>query len=97
MRPQRLSNSEIAARLQTLAHWQLLDGKLRRDFRFADFAAAFGFMARCALIAEKMDHHPEWSNAYNRVTVALVTHDAGGITDLDFTLAAAMSAASGHH
>jgi 4a-hydroxytetrahydrobiopterin dehydratase len=94
MRPKRLSDSDIATRLTTLPAWQLKDGKLSCEFRFADFATAFAFMTRCALVAEKMDHHPEWSNVYNRVNVALVTHDADGITELDFALAAAMNAAS---
>jgi 4a-hydroxytetrahydrobiopterin dehydratase len=67
--------------------WGLADGKLRKEFRFKDFVEAFGFMSRVALVAESMDHHPEWSNVYSRVVVDLSTHDAGGITELDFTLA----------
>jgi 4a-hydroxytetrahydrobiopterin dehydratase len=90
-RPPRLSDAEITARLSSLPGWSVADGKLRRDFRFRDFSEAFGFMARAALVAEKMDHHPDWSNVFNRVTVELSTHDAGGITDLDFELAAAMN------
>jgi len=94
-RPARLSDAEIHARLATLPGWLLAAGKLRREFRFADFSEAFGFMARAALAAEKMDHHPDWSNAWNRVTVELTTHDAGGLTGLDFELAAAMDRLAG--
>jgi 4a-hydroxytetrahydrobiopterin dehydratase len=89
-RPARLSDAEIKARLATLPGWSLAGGKLRREFRFADFSEAFGFMARAALAAEKLDHHPDWTNVWNRVTVELSTHDAGGLTALDFELAAAM-------
>jgi 4a-hydroxytetrahydrobiopterin dehydratase len=91
-RPARLSDAEIAERLKSLPGWSLTSGKLHREFRFGDFSEAFGFMARAALAAEKMNHHPDWSNVWNRVTVDLSTHDAGGITELDFRLAAAMSA-----
>lgn len=89
---QRLGDKEIQERLAKLPHWSLHDGKLMRDFKFADFVAAFGFMTRTAIVAEKMNHHPEWSNVYNRVTVSLVTHEAKGITELDFTLAEKMEA-----
>ena len=85
-----LTGSEITARLADHDGWELVDGKLHRELRFPDFATAFGFMAATAVVAEKMDHHPEWSNVYNRVTVDLVTHDAGGITELDFALATAI-------
>jgi len=91
-RPRKLSDPEIGTRLQTLPDWELAGGKLRREFVFRDFVTAFGFMSQVALIAEKMDHHPEWSNVYNRVVVELQTHDAGGLTDLDFELAAAAGA-----
>jgi 4a-hydroxytetrahydrobiopterin dehydratase len=86
----KLSDGEIQARLRELPEWTLLDGKLHREFRFADFVAAFGFMSRCALVAERMDHHPEWSNVYNRVSVSLTTHDCGGISERDFKLARRM-------
>ncbi len=89
-RPARLPEDEITRRLAALPAWSLADGKLRREFRFRDFSEAFGFMTRAALVAEKMDHHPDWSNVFSRVTVELSTHDAGGITALDFELAAAM-------
>lgn len=78
--------------LAKLDNWQLEDGGLAitRRFVFSDFSAAFGFMTRAALVAEKMNHHPEWSNVYNRVEIRLTTHDAGGLTARDFELAAAM-------
>jgi 4a-hydroxytetrahydrobiopterin dehydratase len=84
--PENLSADEIAQRLAALPAWSLNDGKLYREFRFTDFSAAFGFMTRCALLAEKIDHHPEWSNVYNRVKAALTTHSANGITVLDFQM-----------
>ncbi|MBU6283478.1 4a-hydroxytetrahydrobiopterin dehydratase [bacterium] len=70
--------------------WKFVGGKLCREFRFADFVSAFGFMSSVALVAESMNHHPEWSNVYGRVRVELVTHDAGGLTELDFELARRM-------
>src|SRR5215475_13981672 len=75
-----------------LPEWTRTEGRdaLHRTFTFADFNAAFGFMARAALVAEKMDHHPEWTNVWNRVAVTLSTHSAGGLTDLDVKLAEAM-------
>ncbi|MBM4203387.1 MAG: 4a-hydroxytetrahydrobiopterin dehydratase [Gammaproteobacteria bacterium] len=76
--------------------WKIEDGKLCRNFRFSDFAEAFGFMTRIAIYADKADHHPEWQNVYNRVSVQLVTHDAGGITDRDFALARRMENAAVH-
>ena len=73
--------------------WTERDGALHRDFGFADFSAAFAFMTRVALIAERMDHHPEWSNVYNRVHIVLTTHDEGNtVTDLDRQMAAAIDA-----
>ena len=84
----RLSNEEIAAGLEALPAWQLQDGKLHRELHFADFSEAFAFMARVALEAEKRDHHPDWSNVYNRVTVDLQTHDVGGVSQKDLDLAA---------
>jgi 4a-hydroxytetrahydrobiopterin dehydratase len=70
--------------------WKVINGKLHRELKFADFVSAFGFMSRVALLAEKRDHHPEWSNVYNKVVIDLVTHDAGGITDKDVELAQAI-------
>jgi 4a-hydroxytetrahydrobiopterin dehydratase len=90
-----LSAERIAARLPELPAWRVEGGKLCRSFRFADFPSAFGFMTRCAFAAEKLDHHPDWTNVYNRVDVALSTHDAGGLTDKDFELALAMDEAAG--
>lgn len=89
-----LSDDERKEALASLGSWQLEAGGLAisRDFRFADFAAAFGFMANAALKAEAMNHHPEWSNVYNRVSVRLTSHDAGGLTGLDIRLARAMDA-----
>ncbi len=86
-RPKALSREDVAARITQRPGWRLDQDKLHRLFEFGDFVEAFGFMSRIALLAEKMDHHPEWSNVYNRVEVRLTTHDAGGITDLDFELA----------
>nr|HEX4318682.1 4a-hydroxytetrahydrobiopterin dehydratase [Kofleriaceae bacterium] len=87
----KLSDADITSRLASTPGWTVANGKLHRDFQFADFVAAFGFMARAALVAEKLNHHPEWFNVYNKVAVDLATHDAGGITALDFELAAAMT------
>ena len=88
----RLSPSEIAALATTLPAWSVAEGTLRRSFRFAGFNAAWGFMARVALLAEAQDHHPDWSNSYDRVDIALSTHDAGGITARDVRLAQAIDA-----
>jgi 4a-hydroxytetrahydrobiopterin dehydratase len=88
-RPSKLSEDEIRERLRRLDGWQVVEGRLRREIRFASFVEAFGFMASLALVAESKDHHPDWSNAYNRVTIELCTHDVGGITELDFELAEA--------
>ena len=89
-RPKALETSEIEARVARLDGWSLEDGKLHRTFRFANFVEAFGFMTSAALFAEKLDHHPNWSNVYNRVSVTLWTHDVGALTELDFRLARAM-------
>jgi len=94
-RPPRLADAEVSARLAALPGWSLSGGRLRREFVFHDFSQAFGFMSRAALAAEKRDHHPDWSNVWNRVTVELWTHDAGGLTSLDFELAAEMSRLAG--
>lgn len=91
-----LDPAAIAERLAARPLWTLdADGKgIRRSLRFANFNAAFGFMARVALAAERADHHPEWSNVYNRVDIRLSTHDAGGLTERDFALAAVVDAAA---
>jgi 4a-hydroxytetrahydrobiopterin dehydratase len=83
----KLDDAEIQSKVEKLAGWSMKDGKLHREYKFADFPHAFGMMATAAPAIEKMDHHPEWSNVYNRVTVDLSTHDAGGITQKDFDLA----------
>jgi 4a-hydroxytetrahydrobiopterin dehydratase len=92
-----LSSADRAAALARLSGWQEAEGgkAITRTFGFADFNAAFGFMTRAALVAEKMDHHPDWSNAYDKVTVTLSTHSAGGVTSADILLAEAMNAISG--
>ena len=92
----KLSPAERDERLKIATLWSLApDGlSIRQSLKFADFNAAFGFMTRVALAAEKADHHPEWSNVYNRVDITLTTHDAGGLTAKDFSLAAAIDAAA---
>jgi 4a-hydroxytetrahydrobiopterin dehydratase len=89
-RPGKLAPEDVTARIASLSDWTVVADKLHREYKFADFTHAFGFMAAVATVAEKMDHHPDWQNVYNRVTVDLSTHDAGGITVLDFELAAVM-------
>jgi 4a-hydroxytetrahydrobiopterin dehydratase len=88
----RLTNEELIATLTELSRWAVKEGKLHREFRFPDFVHAFGFMATAAIAIEAMNHHPEWCNVYNRVTVDLVTHDAGGITQKDVELARKLDA-----
>lgn len=90
----KLNKDEIAARMATLEGWQIDRGgeAITRHWTFADFVAAFGFMARVALLAEQADHHPEWSNVYNKVTITLTTHDAGGLSARDMDLAAQIDA-----
>ena len=84
---EKLYGEEISIRLISLPEWSVVNGKLHRQYRFADFIHAFGFMATAAIAIEKMNHHPEWSNVWNQVNVDLTTHDAGGISQLDFDLA----------
>jgi 4a-hydroxytetrahydrobiopterin dehydratase len=83
----KLTHDQVLAALKELPGWALRDGKLHRDLKFNDFSQAFAFMMRVALAAEKMDHHPDWSNAWNKVSVDLTTHSAGGITQNDIALA----------
>ncbi|MBM3904119.1 MAG: 4a-hydroxytetrahydrobiopterin dehydratase [Thaumarchaeota archaeon] len=82
-----LSDEQIKNELQSLSGWTVKNGKLHKDFAFSDFAEAFSFMTKIALHAEKMNHHPEWFNVYNRISIDLMTHDAGGITQNDVELA----------
>jgi 4a-hydroxytetrahydrobiopterin dehydratase len=88
----KLTIDELRAALKRLPDWSLASDReaITRGFKFVDFDAAFAFMTRCALLAAKMDHHPEWSNVYNKVSVTLATHDAGGVTQKDIDLATAM-------
>ncbi len=75
--------------------WQIIDGKLHKQFEFSGFVEAFGFMTMAALVAERMDHHPKWTNVYTKVDIDLLTHRSGGITSLDFALAGAMEKLGG--
>ena len=85
----KLTQSERDAALSELSAWRLQSGRdaIERSIKFKDFSAAWGFMSRVALAAEAMDHHPEWSNVWNRVDIVLSTHDAGGLTGRDLDLA----------
>lgn len=87
--PKALTAQEIETRLRELPSWRIHDGRLRRELQFPSFVEAFGFLSSLALVAERMNHHPEIYNVYNRVTLELVTHDANGISKLDFELAKA--------
>ena len=84
------SEIEIAGFLRQVPAWTLHEGRLRREYKFRDFVQAFGFMTQVALLAERSNHHPGWSNSYSQVIVELVSHDEGGITERDFTLARAI-------
>jgi 4a-hydroxytetrahydrobiopterin dehydratase len=87
MPAKKLSEAEITALLPKVKGWSVVNGKLHREFACKDFVSAFGNMARVALVAEKMDHHPEWFNVWNRVVIDLTTHSVKGISDYDFVLA----------
>ena len=87
MARQKLTDTELQSALGQLSGWTVQSGKLHREYKFPDFAHAFGFMATAAVLIEEMNHHPEWCNVYNRVTVDLTTHDSGGITQNDVELA----------
>jgi 4a-hydroxytetrahydrobiopterin dehydratase len=87
MAAHKFNEQELNTSLKQLSAWELRDNKLHREFKFADFAHAFGFMSAAAVLIEKMNHHPEWFNVYNRVSVDLTTHDANGITERDVELA----------
>jgi 4a-hydroxytetrahydrobiopterin dehydratase len=84
----RLSQADVDARMEERQHWTISEGKLTRTLKFKDFVRAFGFMASVALVAEKMNHHPEWFNVYATVRIELITHEVGGLSDRDFELAA---------
>jgi 4a-hydroxytetrahydrobiopterin dehydratase len=90
MKAEKLTEKQVAEELAKLPGWTIKSGNLHRGFEFADFNEAFGFMTRAALIAESMGHHPDWSNAWNKVVVNLSTHSIGGLSSLDFKLAAKM-------
>jgi 4a-hydroxytetrahydrobiopterin dehydratase len=93
----KLEASERAAALRELSRWRETKGRdaIERSFKFRNFAEAWGFMSQVALLAEKQDHHPEWSNVWNRVDITLSTHDAGGLSQRDVTLAKAIDALAG--
>jgi 4a-hydroxytetrahydrobiopterin dehydratase len=91
----RLSPADLDAALADLEGWTLVEGRLHLELRFRDFADAFGFMVKVALAAEKLDHHPDWSNSWNRVTIDITGHDAGGITGRCVELAHRVSTAAG--
>ena len=97
-RPTRLTDPAVTEALTGLPGWTPVAGRraIAKEYRFQDFNQAFGFMTRVALLAEKLDHHPEWFNVYNKVAVTLATHDADGVTELDLTMARFMEQVSGN-
>ncbi len=90
----KMNNEQVAAELAKLEGWAMVDGKdaITKSFKFKNFSEAWAFMSRSALVAEKLNHHPEWFNVYNRVDVTLNTHDVGGLSELDFKMAKRMNA-----
>jgi 4a-hydroxytetrahydrobiopterin dehydratase len=90
-----LAEDEVRQRLGDLPGWEVVDGKLHREVKLADFSEAFGFMARVALVAEKMNHHPDWSNSWNTVTIDIVSHSDGGITEQCLELATRINKLAG--
>ena len=92
MKYKKLSGKELEDVVRGMNGWELKEGKLQKSFRFSDFIEAFGFMTRIALEAEKINHHPEWFNVYNRLKIDLVTHDVNGISNYDFKLATKINA-----
>ncbi|MBT8138953.1 MAG: 4a-hydroxytetrahydrobiopterin dehydratase [Gammaproteobacteria bacterium] len=88
----RMSSTQIEAALALLPNWKLQGKHIQREFVFDDFVTAFGFMSQVALLAERCNHHPEWSNVYNRVDISLSTHDCGGLSERDFLLAGEIDA-----
>lgn len=95
MPAKKLTAKQLEHALAQLPGWSIAHGKLARKFEFADFSEAFAFMTRVALAAEQRDHHPDWSNVWNRVSIALITHDAGAITEKDVALAHVISQLAG--
>jgi 4a-hydroxytetrahydrobiopterin dehydratase len=93
--PEQLNDEQLREALEALPGWTIEEGKLHKRFEFKSFIEAFGWMSACALVAEKANHHPEWSNVYSTVVVDLTTHDAGGITARDVKLARAMNQLAG--
>ena len=93
--PPALSHSDVEVRLPEIAGWGIVNGRLHRELEFDNFVDAFGFMSMVALLAEKANHHPNWSNVYNKVVIDLETHDVGGISDYDFDLASKINKALG--
>lgn len=91
----KLTKAQITEHMKALPHWELGHDRIKRTFRFKDFVEAFGWMSSVALVSERMNHHPEWRNVWATVEVELSTHDAGGLTELDMKLAAAMDALAG--
>ena len=91
----KATEQDIQTAIDELGSWTVDGGKLHREYRFGDFVQAFGFMTQAALLAERVDHHPEWFNVYNRVVVDLTTHEVGGITERDIELARGMEALAG--
>lgn len=96
MRPSLLETKDITKQLKALKGWTLHGKEIKKEFKFKDFVEAFGFMTKVALHAEKLNHHPEWKNTYNTVSITLSTHDAGGLTELDFKLAAKIEKITEH-
>jgi 4a-hydroxytetrahydrobiopterin dehydratase len=96
MRPDILTDKERTEALEKLNGWIFRDKAINRDFSFKNFSEAFAFMTRCALEAEKLNHHPDWKNVYSKVSVSLSTHDAGGVTGLDIRLATFMNKIAGN-
>ncbi len=94
MARRKLTKAELERSLEGLPGWELMDNKLHKMFKFDSFAEAIGWMTSVAIFADKIDHHPEWSNVYNRVTVDLITHDLGTLSTLDIDLAQRMQALS---
>ena len=94
-RIEKLADATVATRLADLAGWSLQQGKLQREIQFEDFVEAFGFMTKVAIVAERLNHHPEWFNVYRTVRIDLTTHEAGGISERDFELAQAIDDLAG--